>query len=195
MMEKQAPEILQYKQELVTQLDDQINNQQNVLSEMKVTAKENFFLDIYKLEIERMKYMLKSYLRTRLSKIEKLYLHIIRHDKAEMLSDAEIQYAWNYFSNKKEHFEGCFANSLPGSFKDFVEDNGKENDTHPNNPVNPELVTPPDVQKFVFVKPNKTGKVQLNDGEPDLTLKVDDILLLPYAYAHELIENNTAEMV
>ena len=196
MIEKQSPEILQYKKDLVDHLDNQIKGQQEALSGMEITADENFVLDVYQLELERMKYMLKSYIRTRLTKIEKSYLYIIKNDKADLLSDQEVNYAWDYFWLRKGHFDKCFANELPAAFVDFIDDgdDGK-NANHPNNPVNPEMVTAPDVHKFVFVKPNKTGKVSLNDNEGFLDLKPDDVLLLPYALTHELVESGIAEMV
>ena len=98
--EKESPEVLQYEKELVTNLDKYVNSQKIVVSGMKVTAKDQIFLDAYKLEIERMLYMLKSYLRIRLAKIEKHCLHIIKNDKAELLSDEEFTYAFKFFTLK-----------------------------------------------------------------------------------------------
>lgn len=41
---------------------------------------ERFYLNIERMEIERIKYMLKSYLRARIIKIEKHLLYIIEKD-------------------------------------------------------------------------------------------------------------------
>jgi len=56
------------------------------------------------MELERVKYMLKSYLRTRLLKLEKQAIYIIEKDLASLLSDPEMQYAWNLYENKKNYF-------------------------------------------------------------------------------------------
>lgn len=48
-----------------------------------------------------MKFILKSYLRTRLFKIEKYVLYIVEKEKGDLLSEAEIAYAFNVYENKK----------------------------------------------------------------------------------------------
>lgn len=191
--EKESPELLNYNANIVEWLDDYIVRQEEGLSQIKATAQDNFFSDIYKLEIERMKYMLKSYLRIRLTKIEKYYLDIIRNEKTDILSNAEFNYAARYFVMKKTHFEKSFTKDIPETFNDFVDDvEGQE--AHENNPVNPLLVTPPDLQKFVFIKSNQAGKVELGDGESDLSLKMDEVILLPYATARTMLSNGTANL-
>ena len=49
-----------------------------------------------------MKYMLKSYLRTRLFKIERFLLCIVEKDQTAPLSDGEIAYAWALYESKKD---------------------------------------------------------------------------------------------
>lgn len=56
------------------------------------------------MELERVKYMLKSYLRTRILKIERHAIYIIEKDLANLLSDGEVNYAWNLCENKKNYF-------------------------------------------------------------------------------------------
>lgn len=46
------------------------------------------------MEVERVKFALKSYLRTRLAKIEKHLLYIIEKDCSDLLSEAEMQFAF-----------------------------------------------------------------------------------------------------
>ena len=41
------------------------------------------------MELERIKFIFKSYLRTRLLKIEKSYLYIVEKDQSDLLSEAE----------------------------------------------------------------------------------------------------------
>ena len=56
------------------------------------------------MEMERVKYMLKSYLRARIIKIEKHLLYMVEKDQAHLLSEAEMEYAWNMYESKKKHF-------------------------------------------------------------------------------------------
>ena len=189
IQEKEAPELLMYDIESVNTLDKMIVDQEEALSTLQAKADDNFFTDIYYQEIQRMKYILKSYLRTRLTKIEKHFLDIIRNEKTDVLSDSEFTYAANYFMLKRDHFEESFANKLPKAFRDFDDDEGAK-----NNPVNTELVTPPNMQKFVFIKNVQAGKKQFEDGITEVDLKVDDILMLPYSEAKRLIEKKTAQL-
>lgn len=57
------------------------------------------------MELERIKYMVKCYLRTRLFKIEKHLLYIIEKDQASLLSEQEMSFAWELYNGKKNYFE------------------------------------------------------------------------------------------
>ncbi len=67
-------------------------------------ADDRFFFNVHKMELERVKFMLKSYLRTRLFKIERFLLFIVEKDQASLLSESEMAYAWTLYESKKEHF-------------------------------------------------------------------------------------------
>ena len=83
--ERESPEILQYETDMITSLEKLILSQEEALDETSAsTTTENFFNSIYKLEVERMKYLLKTYLRTRLFKIEKYHLYLIKNEKFEL---------------------------------------------------------------------------------------------------------------
>jgi GINS complex subunit 4 len=65
---------------------------------------DRFFFNIHKMELERVKFLLKSYLRTRLLKIERFVLYIVEKEQGELLSEGEVQYAFNLFESKKQYF-------------------------------------------------------------------------------------------
>jgi len=73
-----------------------VENQEREIREiMPHTTKDRkhetkVFLGIHELEVERVKYMLKSYLRTRLFKIQKFMFFIIECDQGHLLSDDEF---------------------------------------------------------------------------------------------------------
>ena len=99
--EKESPIILKYKKELVEELDLLIKGQEECLTEDASSDSERLFITFYKLEIERMKYLLKSYLRTRLFKLEKFVYSIIREEiDSEWLSEAETEYILKFFVHK-----------------------------------------------------------------------------------------------
>lgn len=84
-----APDLLPYQHSLVEIISKQINNKTreiNQRAELNARSKSNdlgderFYLNIERMEIERIKFMLKAYLRARIIKIEKNLLYIIEKD-------------------------------------------------------------------------------------------------------------------
>lgn len=71
------------------------------------------------MELERAKYMLKSYLRIRIFKIEKQLIHIIENDKASLLSEGEMSFAWQLYENKKTYFNEAFFSGIPSKLNIF----------------------------------------------------------------------------
>mgnify|MGYP003695051397 CR=1 FL=1 len=65
------------------------------------------------MELERIKFLLKSYLRTRLAKIEKHLLFIVEKDKSELLSQAELSYAFTLYQKRKDHLNEVFFEKIP----------------------------------------------------------------------------------
>ena len=57
------------------------------------------------MELERIKFTLKSYLRARLAKVEKHLLYVVEKDQSDLLSQAEKMYAFNLYEARKTHFE------------------------------------------------------------------------------------------
>jgi hypothetical protein len=56
------------------------------------------------MEMERVKYLLKAYLRARIIKIERFLLFLIEKDLGHLMSEAEREYAFNLYSARKDHF-------------------------------------------------------------------------------------------
>ena len=64
------------------------------------------------MELERVKYLVKAYLRARILKIEKHLLFIVEKDQAGLLSEAEMDYAWQLYESRKEHFKTEFFDKI-----------------------------------------------------------------------------------
>ena len=99
--EREIPEILHYQKDIVESLDTLIKGQEDAISSIEPSStNENFFTMIYKTEIERLKFLLKMYLRTRLFKIQKYYLFLISEEHGELLSEHEYEFVAQYFIHK-----------------------------------------------------------------------------------------------
>ena len=80
---------------------------------------KRMYLNIHKMELERTKFMLKTYLRARIIKIERQLIYIIENDQASLMSEAEMGYAWTLYENKKKYFNEIFLNKIPGKLNIF----------------------------------------------------------------------------
>jgi GINS complex subunit 4 len=90
--------------------------------QISVQAKDTddrFYFNVHKMELERAKYLLKSYLRTRLFKIERYLLFLVEKDQASLLSENEVAYAWTLYEAKKGHFATAFLNKIPSKLSPF----------------------------------------------------------------------------
>ena len=94
------------------------------------------------MEVERVKYLLKSYLRSRIVKIEKHLLFIVEKDKASLLSQSEMEYAWTIYESRKNHFKSEFFDKI--SKKLNMLDDGVD--------VPDSIITKPNDKQFVFVR-------------------------------------------
>jgi GINS complex subunit 4 len=192
--ERESPEILKYNKEVVEKLDSHIWQQDDALEEVETNSvTEGFFKSIYKLEIERMKFLLKSYLSTRIFKIEKYYLDLIYNERIDLLSESEYEFAAKYFIYKKKHYQNSFSKKLPSSLNDFVEPN--DDDKNPNCPVNPDMVTQPNLKKPIFLKVTKSAfKLSHQDAGIHNNLKIGDVMFIPYNECMDLLKNEVAEL-
>jgi GINS complex subunit 4 len=135
-------------------------------------ADDRFFFNVHKMELERIKFMLKSYLRARLFKIERYLLFIVEKDQASLLSESEMQYAWSLYESKKEHFAQAFLNKIPSRLNPFDSDTLEDR-----------MITKPNDQEFVFVRFLKDYEVYALNIEIEIKIKRDTIYFMPYTAA------------
>lgn len=89
--------------------------QDQAILEAEASSKMELLRTLYTVEVTRVKYMLRSYLRTRLLKIERYVMHCI--DDAEMrsrLSQLEDSYAVAYLRLVGTHLKNTVTSKLPG---------------------------------------------------------------------------------
>ena len=120
--EKSSPELLPYQHVLINNLTKQINKQEELMQVQVRDTDDRFYYNIHKMELERIKYLVKSYLRTRLFKIEKFLFYIVEKDQAGLLSEGEMQYTWQLYESKKNHFNAVFFNKVPSRLNTFEQE-------------------------------------------------------------------------
>lgn len=98
--EKFAPEILPHQKELVECILEQIRYVEDNLGSLD---NKNFAKSVHQLQVDRLRFLIASYLRTRLEKIETYFLSILNQEQARLergedvyLTENELEFAKNY---------------------------------------------------------------------------------------------------
>ncbi|EIW68284.1 hypothetical protein TREMEDRAFT_16645, partial [Tremella mesenterica DSM 1558] len=110
--------ILAWEGELVDSLMDKLEQQQKLVDTLKsdpdTSEEEHFKLVLVQTEMERVKYLIRSYVRCRLHKIEKYSYHIILTPSLHsLLSGAELSHAQRYTELLHTHYSHSVLDSLP----------------------------------------------------------------------------------
>ena len=84
-MERSTSHFFPYMKDLMERISDLISKQEEETSS-GFTSEEAFYMNIYRMEIERVKYLVKGYLRARIAKFTKYMLAIVVEDYAKYLS-------------------------------------------------------------------------------------------------------------
>jgi len=109
-----SPELLPFQEKLVRVVSDLVSRQEKTLSEQLTRDQDDrFYANIMKMELERVKFILKSYLRTRLFKIERHILFIVEKDQSGLLSPGEMQFAFALYESRKTHFNDNLFKHVP----------------------------------------------------------------------------------
>lgn len=117
--EKLSPDLLQYEGELVECLLDQVQHMENSLQNIK---KEDFRIVFHKMELDRIKFVLSSYLRIRLEKIEKFGAHLLHQEQqgsteSSLMSDEERTFAQGYVSSIKNYIDEAALKNMPSNMQ------------------------------------------------------------------------------
>jgi len=111
--ETNAMEILPYKEEIVQELQEQLEAQQeNIDQKIEDGVEEEYFVvTLYQMDIERVRYSLARYLRTRLLKIERSLEYILSNiDIMDRLSMQEKEFATKLNNLNTSYFEDNVTN-------------------------------------------------------------------------------------
>lgn len=197
--ERLCPEMLEYQGELLEDVRERVAAQCKALEEREreraergssgaEDASEKMMDDIMWIEVNRVKYLMREYLRTRLHKIEEYSLHVLTdEDTSRRLSEKELEYAEGYVKAVDVHF-GDALRELPQQYRQFL----KEFDDDER-----EVIPKPDLDAFVIFRVREdVPNFQVDDGE-SVTLRRGEIILARYSRFKPLTETDPpqAELV
>ncbi|KAF7199955.1 DNA replication complex GINS protein SLD5 [Nothobranchius furzeri] len=114
--EKFSPELLENKSEVVECVMEQLTHMESNLQRVKKgDAKASF----HRMEIDRIRFVLSSYLRSRLQKIEKFFPHVLEREKSRvegqpsLLSPEEFAFAKEYYTNTETYLKAVALKRMP----------------------------------------------------------------------------------
>ncbi|XP_072974660.1 DNA replication complex GINS protein SLD5 isoform X1 [Typha angustifolia] len=187
--EKESPEILRFESELVHRAREQIQLLEETVEEFRENSVDDLVVSLYQMDLDRTLYLLRSYLRIRLQKIEKYMIHIAKTNLWNLLSEQEQKFAKRCTDIMEKHLEQSVLSRLPYGYQSILKQSiSSEED---------DMVPEPQVDTFVFCKAKcDIGAIQLDDtGGEILDLVADDLYVLRYKSIKGLVESGQIDLV
>lgn len=200
--ERMAPELLPYQSELLGEVLEQLSLQQQYLLDYHEYGDLNsdtgvlggdfkLQLMIIETEIERLNYLVRLYLRTRLSKIDNFtifYINKIADETPEtkqLLSREESDYMHQHFKILTQLYNSCFFKKMPKSLTLLDDESGGQL-----------MITPPDLEQPVFVRyiSKRPVSITMSDSEV-LELVKDGIYVVKYDLIRDYLRLGDVELI
>ena len=190
--EQRAPELLQYETSAVENIMKSLRPQWNLISARQAqwTGRDSHLRDLLIMEADRVSYILKSYLRARLFKIQKFARHYLLQGGQSLMSPAEIQFATNILGVSENAYKSMFLNFLPKGdeyFQSLVASDDPAGD----------LVRRPDIEKIVLAKVHETiGTVSTGVTADDtVTIEKDKVYMIRYDLIRDFIRDSRISLI
>lgn len=138
------------------------------------------------MEICRIRFIVSSYLRKRLEKIEEFAIHLLEIEAQKSVSEdsvmtsEEIQFAREYLSHLETLFNTVTLQHLPSKFSDL-----KHN----------EIVTKPNMDKHVFVRANKDIRGILIADEEEVDFDENSQHIVKYSDIATFVKNGDVQLI
>ncbi|KAJ6589050.1 hypothetical protein B0H19DRAFT_1102714 [Mycena capillaripes] len=190
MNERHAPDILPAQDVLLSSLLDHIRRQSDTIQLLRgdpsTSEEEHIRIMLAQTEVERVKFIVRSYVRTRLFKIENYARYIIANEDVQTrITTAERDYASRHAHLIDRHFYASVLQSLPESQAGL--------DDIPNF-IMPPMVTEPDTTRAVFAHARKNTVARTQEGKT-IDLARGSLTLLSFAAVADLVAAGDVELV
>lgn len=187
--EKAAPEILQYESSLVQRATEQIQLLEETVDEFTESGADPLTVSLYQMDLDRTQFLLRSYLRIRLQKIEKYMLHILKTDLWNRLSQQEQKFAKRCTDDMGKHLEQSVLSKLPDGYKSVLKQSTASEED--------DMVPEPQLDTFVICKSRgDLGTFQLDDSEGvPVELLAGNLNILRYKSIKPLVESGQIDLV
>nr|XP_018625494.1 DNA replication complex GINS protein SLD5 isoform X2 [Nicotiana tomentosiformis] len=160
--EKAAPEILQFEAALVQRSREQIQLMEETVEEFSKNGVDPLTVSLYQMDLDRTLFLLRSYLRTRLQKIENYAFHIQKTtDLRNRLSKQEQNFAERCIDDMEQHLDQSVLSKLPQGFKSHLKQSSLS--------LADDTVPEPQLDQYVICRSKRfLGAFQLDDRQNSL---------------------------
>lgn len=186
-----APEVLPFEEAVVDCIVDQVQYMQDNLK--KIGPKlGSFCMEQHQMELERFRFVINKYYRTRLEKIEKNAANLVKMVKndrdlaSKVLSDLELRFLDKFVSSIDEHLNNALLQRLPVNMRSFLLEDVAKNEKLENN------------AHYVFVKALDKVTVVVDDpvtGREAVDMEKGAQHFLPYSAVKPLLMDSTQKLV
>ncbi|KAF1834858.1 GINS complex, Sld5 component [Decorospora gaudefroyi] len=177
--ERVSPEILPWPSELVDRVLERIRKQIELVEDQtgNMDPKTSFKLIIIQTELERFKFLVRSFLRARIKKIDTYPLHIkALHNTSldtpfPLLSPSELQYLTSHQALLSNHYSSSFLSQFPASLQRLDDTAGGIS-----------MVDRPDEDKAVFVRALRdVGEIFVEGTDRRFEMKRGDVWVVRWS--------------
>ncbi|XP_061360676.1 DNA replication complex GINS protein SLD5 isoform X2 [Gastrolobium bilobum] len=186
--EKAAPEILRFESDLISRVREQIQLVEETVEENSTGGSDPLSVSLYQMDLDRTLFLLRSYLRIRIQKIEKYMFHIQKTDELwNRLSKEEKNFTSRCTNDLKQHLEENVLSKLPENYQSLL----KQSVTSDEDDMVPE----PRLDTFVLCRSKEylTG-IQLEDG-PLFEMEPDVLYFICYKSIKPLVESGKIDLL
>lgn len=184
MNEKFAPEILPHQSDLVDCMLQQIAHMEE---NIKRLDKSDLRALVHRMELDRIRYVISSYLRTRLEKIERHTIHILseeanRNTDECYLTPGELRFAKEHLANMETLFKTVALQHMPPNFQRFE--------------VN-KFTVKPNMQAHVFLRANRriTGIVLPGMLNEEIDFEPGSQHIIQYNAIAHLVKSGEVQLI
>ncbi|KAH7561236.1 hypothetical protein ACOSP7_016108 [Xanthoceras sorbifolium] len=179
--EKAAPEILQFQVQLVKRATEQIQLMEETVEEFEESGMDPLTVSLYQMDLDRAQFLLRSYLRIRLQKVEKYMFYIRKNDNLRnRLSEPERVFVNRCIDDMEKHLGDTVLSKLPDNYQSARRQSiiSEEDD----------MVPEPQLETFVACKSsNRFVSLRLVDSERPLEMERHDVSFVLYKVIEEKV--------
>lgn len=186
--ERMSPELLNFETALLDRIMERVRTQMEYIEENTLELQGSDIkvkLLIVESELERIKFLIRNYLRIRLTKIDKFTLYIqTDEDQLNKLSEKEVDYMNRHAAILHNLYKSQFLSTLPEQLQQLDDTSGGIS-----------MIEEPDLDRAVFIRVLNDVPEPISVGNDQVDLQKGNIYTLRYSSIIPYIKTGDVEIV